>query len=96
MRKRNTELLKDVIVQVLKNNHLDKKLNDKHIVDAWPKILGDNISEYTTEISIKNRILYVSISSSVLSHDLFLSKDQIKNSLNAEVGAEVIKDIIFR
>lgn len=96
MRKRNTELLKDVIVQVLKNNHLDKKLNDKHIVDAWPKILGDNISEYTTEISIKNRILYVSISSSVLRHDLFLSKDQIKNSLNAEVGAEVIKDIIFR
>lgn len=96
MRKRNTELLKDVIAQVLKNNHLDKKLNDKHVIDAWPKILGENISQYTTEISIKNRVLYVSISSAVLRHDLFLSREQIKNSLNAEVGAEVIRDIIFR
>lgn len=96
MRKRNTELLKDVIAQVLKNNHLDKKLNDKHIIDAWPKILGENITQYTTEISIRNRILYVSISSAVLRHDLFLSREQIVNSLNNEVGAEVIKEIIFR
>ncbi len=96
MRKRNTESLREIIGQVLKNNHLDKKLNDKHLIDAWPKILGDNIKQYTTEISIKNRVLYVSLSSSVLRHDLFLSREEIKNSLNREVGAEVIKEIIFR
>jgi len=96
MRKRNTESLREIIGQVLKNNHLDKKLNDKHLIDAWPKILGENIKQYTTEISIKNRVLYVSLSSSVLRHDLFLSREEIKNSLNREVGAEVIKEIIFR
>jgi predicted nucleic acid-binding Zn ribbon protein len=96
MRKRNTESLRDIIGQVLKNNHLDKKLNDKHLLDAWPKILGENIKQYTTELQIKNRVLYVTLSSSVLRHDLFLSREEIKNSLNREVGAEVIKDIIFR
>mgnify|MGYP003585705324 FL=1 len=96
MRKRNTELLKDVIFQVLKNNHLDKKLNEKHLIDAWPKVLGANITQYTKDIQIKNKVLYVSISSSVLRHDLFLSKEQIMNSLNAEVGVEYIKDIVFR
>ena len=96
MRKRNTESLREVIDQVLKSNHLDKKLNEKHVLDAWPKVLGENIKQYTTDISIKNRVLYVSLSSSVLRHDLFLSREQIKNSLNSEVGAEVIKEIIFR
>ncbi len=96
MRKRNTESLRDIIGQVLKNNHLDKKLNDKHLLDAWPKILGENIKQYTTDLIIKNRVLYVTLSSSVLRHDLFLSREEIKNSLNREVGAEVIKEIIFR
>jgi predicted nucleic acid-binding Zn ribbon protein len=96
MRKRNTESLREIIGQVLKNNHLDKKLNDKHLLDAWPKILGENIKQYTTELQIKNRVLYVTLSSSVLRHDLFLSREEIKNSLNCEVGAEVIKEIIFR
>jgi len=96
MRKRNTESLRDIIGQVLKNNHLDKKLNDKHLLDAWPKILGENIKQYTTELLIKNRVLFVTLSSSVLRHDLFLSREEIKNSLNSEVGAEVIKEIIFR
>jgi predicted nucleic acid-binding Zn ribbon protein len=96
MRKRNTESLREIIGQVLKNNHVDKKLNDKHLLDAWPKILGENIKQYTTELQIKNRVLYVTLSSSVLRHDLFLSREEIKNSLNREVGAEVIKEIIFR
>ncbi len=96
MRKRNTELLKDVIQQVLKNNRLDKKLNEKHVIDAWPKILGENIKQYTTDLQIINRVLYVSISSSVLRHDLFITREQIKNSLNKEVGCEVIKEIIFK
>jgi len=96
MRKRNTELLRDVVQQVLKTNHLDKKLNEKHVLDAWPKVLGENIIQYTSALSISNRILYVSINSSVLRHDLFITRDQIKASLNREVGAEVIKEIIFR
>lgn len=96
MRKRNTELLKDVIQQVLKTNHLEKPLNEKRLIDAWPKVLGENIMQYTTELVIKRRVLYVQLSSSVLRHDLFISREEIKNSLNRVVGEEVITEIIFR
>jgi predicted nucleic acid-binding Zn ribbon protein len=96
MRKKNTELLSDVILQVLKEQHLDKPLNEKRLIDAWPLILGASIMKYTSEIYIKNRVLYVNLSSSVLRHDLFMSREEIKNSLNKQVGAEVIVDINFR
>jgi len=96
MRKKNTELLSDVIRQVLKNQHLDKPLYEKRLIDAWPLILGNNIVQYTSELYIRRRILYVSLTSSVLRHDLFLSREEIKKSLNQQVGTEVIVDIIFK
>jgi predicted nucleic acid-binding Zn ribbon protein len=96
MRKKNTEQLSDVIRQVLGELHLDKPLNEKRLIDAWPLVLGQNIVQYTSDLSIRNRVLYVSLTSSVLRHDLFLSREEIKNSLNRQVGAEVIVDIVFR
>lgn len=96
MRKRNTELLRDIIGQVLKTNRLDKQLNEKRLIEAWPKVLGENIMKYTSDLSIKNKVLYVSLNSSVLRHDLFISREEIKTSLNRNVGAEVINNIIFR
>jgi len=96
VRKKNTELLSDVILQVLKNQHLEKPLNEKRLIDAWPVVLGNNILKYTSELSIKNKILYVSLTSSVLRHDLFLSREEIKKSLNKQVGTDVIVDIVFR
>jgi predicted nucleic acid-binding Zn ribbon protein len=96
MRKRNTEELRDIIGQVLKQSKLDKPLKEKRLIDAWPLVLGANITQYTSSLSIKNRVLYVGLTSSVLRHDLFLSKEKILTSLNQQVGSEVISDIIFK
>jgi len=96
MRKKNTELLSDVIYQVLKEQHLDKPLFEKRLIEAWPLVLGSNIVKYTSELKIMNKVLYVSLTSSVLRHDLFLSREEIKKSLNKQVGAEVIVDIVFK
>lgn len=96
MRKRNTEILREVVQQVLKSNRLDKPLNEKRLIDAWPKVLGENIMRYTTDLSIRRRVLYVSLSSSVLRQDLYYSREEIKNSLNGAVGEEVITDIVFK
>ncbi|MDD3195669.1 MAG: DUF721 domain-containing protein [Paludibacter sp.] len=96
MRRKNTELLGDVIQQFLKQRKLDKPLYEQRLLSAWPEVLGPNIQAYTSSLSIKNKVLYVSISSSVLRHDLFLSRQQIVESLNKHVGAEVIKEIVFR
>lgn len=96
MRRRNTELISDVIQQFLKQKKLEKPLYEKRIIDAWPEVLGKNIVAYTSELSIKNKTLYVQLTSSVLRHDLFLSREQIVKSLNNHVGFNVIDDIVFR
>lgn len=96
MRRKNTELLREIIRQMLKDQHLEKPLYEKRIIDAWTSVLGPQIEKYTSHLEIKNAILYVSINSAVLRHDLFLSREEIKDALNKEVGHEVINAIVFR
>jgi len=81
---------------VLRENHLDRPLNEKRLIESWSLVLGTNIMQYTSELVVKNRILYVTLTSSVLRHDLFMSREEIKKSLNDRVGVEVIVDIIFK
>ncbi|MGI5975702.1 MAG: DUF721 domain-containing protein [Paludibacter sp.] len=96
MRRRNTETLGNIIQQFLKQSKLDKPLYEKRVIDAWSKVLGKNIMNYTGELSIKNKKLYVTITSSVLRHDLFISREQILQSLNKHVGHNVINEIVFK
>ena len=95
MRRRKTEVLGDVITQVLKKQNLAPQLNETRLFDAWEKVLGKSVAAYTTNKYIKNKVLYVKISSAVLRNELLMSRELLIVSLNREVGAEVIKDIFF-
>ncbi|MBP8904383.1 MAG: DUF721 domain-containing protein [Paludibacteraceae bacterium] len=96
MRRNNTEKLEDVLGQVLKQNHLDEKLYETRVINSWAVVLGENIMRYTTNIYFNNKKLYVTLSSSVLRHELFLTRTEIRNSLNKYVGADVLKEIVFQ
>lgn len=96
MRRKNSENIGDVISQVLRKNNLDKKLHETRVLKSWGEILGANIEKYTENIYFANSKLYVELTSSVLRQELFLSKEKIIASLNKHVGANVVKEIIFR
>ena len=96
MRRNNTEKLEDVLGQVLKQNHLDEKLYETRVINSWAVVLGENIMRYTTNIYFNNKKLYVTLSSSVLRHELFLTRTEIRNSLNKYVGADVLKEIVLQ
>ena len=63
MRKQNTEILGDVIRQVLRENHLDERLYEVQLIRSWETVLGTYINSYTENLYIKNKILYARISS---------------------------------
>lgn len=96
MQRKNSQALGEIIQQFLKENHLDKRINETQIIDAWPKVLGNAVASYTKSIFVKNQVLYVQLSSSVLRHELQMSRERIVFRLNEQVGGQVITDIIFR
>lgn len=97
MIRKNSQTIGEVIRDFLEENkHLQQKLHEKRIEHAWTEVLGEMVMRYTRNLYVKNRILYVSISSSVLRNELNLSRERLTESLNRHAGAHVIDGIVIR
>ena len=58
-------------------------------------MVGLTITKYTTNLYIRNQTLYVHLSSSVLRQELSMGRQLLIRNLNAQVGSQVIVNIIF-
>ena len=96
MKRNNTEQVGDVIRRLLRQEGMETPLNEYRLIDAWKDVVGVAIARYTTNLYIKNQVLYVHLSSSVLRQELAMSRTLLIRSLNAQVGSQVIVNIIFR
>ena len=96
MRKSETQKISDVLKQFRQESNLGPKLLETQLVNNWGTMLGPTIASATQRLYISNRVLYVSIESSVIRHELFMMRTQLQDALNKSVGAKVIDNIIFR
>lgn len=95
MKRKNTELLKDVILRFLRENGLETPLNEHRAVMVWPKVAGPAIAKLTGDVAFRNGTLYVKITRPALRQDLSMGRTQLTRKLNAEVGAQVVQNIVF-
>ena len=96
MKRNDAQQIGDMIRRFFRQNGLESPLNEYRLVHAWNDVVGPVISRYTTNLYIKNQILYVHLSSSVLREELMMGRDMLVRNLNQRVGAQVIVNIIFR
>lgn len=95
MRKQKSEPLGLVVREFLRQSGLETPYNEYRLVQAWPEVMGQGIATYTSDLQIRNRILYVRLKSSVLRQELMLNRRQLAYRLNEFVGAQVIENIVF-
>lgn len=89
--------LKQAIVEMLNNNPTCRdKVFEARLSYLWQKVMGKPIAKHTTNISFKNKKLYISIDSAPLKNELSYAKEKIISLLNAELEKEIIKEIVFR
>jgi len=86
----------DVLKEFIQANNLQKGMDRIDVREAWKKLMGNGVLNYTTEILLKNDTLYIGLSSAVLKEELSYGKEKIINMLNEELGKPIIKTIIFR
>lgn len=96
MRRSNTQSLSEVLRDYVKGTSIEKKLKEVDIVQSWEELLGKTIAHYTKNISLKNKILYLEINSSVVKNELFMMREEIRRKLNEKAGEELVDKIIFK
>jgi hypothetical protein len=78
-RKRNSNEtpLADVIEKLMRAYRLDGKMKELDILAAWPEMMGLAVSNRTKNITIKNKILYLTMDSAVMRDELLHGKQII-------------------
>ena len=94
--KRQREIqLGDAIRQFMRQEGIESPYNEFRLVQAWPEVMGQAVQRYTGNIYIKNQVLYVHLTSSVLRQELFMGRQLLVHRLNNYVGAQAITKIVF-
>ncbi|WP_040279153.1 DUF721 domain-containing protein [Psychroserpens damuponensis] len=98
MAKRHNDNLpiSDILKEFVEANKLQSGLDKVDVRDAWAKMMGNGVNNYTTDVSLDRDVLYVALSSSVLREELSYGKQKIVDMLNESIGKKVVNKLVLR
>ena len=96
MKRGSLKSISEIVRETCREEGLETPLNEYRLIQAWGQLLGSSIQNYTKSLFIKNQILYVTLTSSVLRQELMMNRRTLVHRLNEHVKAQVITNIIFR
>jgi len=88
--------ISDALKEFVEVNRLEKGLDKVNVADAWAKLMGNGVNNYTSSVSLERETLYVQLTSSVLREELSYGKQKIIDMLNEDLGKEIIKKLVLR
>ena len=93
--KDNEHTLGGAIDAYLKGLRSKSKYDENYIINNWESMMGKTIAKYTNSIQIKNKKLYLSVSSAALRQELHYNREKMKKILNQNFDNIVIEDVIL-
>lgn len=94
-RKSDVQPVKDSIQALLKAYRIQGKVSQAQVVGSWEKIMGKAIALKTRELYFKDNKLFVLLTSAPLKHQLVMSKTRVIELINAEVGMQLVDEVVF-
>jgi len=88
--------LSDVLKEFVETNNLQEGLNKVDVKETWESLMGNGVNNYTTNVLLKNKTLYITLSSSVLREELSYGTGKIITMLNEALGKTLIEKLVLR
>jgi len=80
----------------IKELNLGDKLREVSVIESWESIVGKAISSRTSKVYIKDGVLFVYLNSSIVRNELMMLREALREKLNSQAGAEVIREIVLK
>lgn len=93
--RKNLSTLGEVLGHFLKSSGLKRRIQEQKILDSWEKAVGEAVAERTQPMGVKNRVLWVRVSSSVWMQQLQFMKGLILQKLHEQTGNHSLQDLRF-
>jgi hypothetical protein len=86
----------DALKDFLKKSKLKSGMQAMQVQDAWEKIMGKTIANYTDKIEIINSTLFISTNIAPLKNELIYQKAKIMERVNEALGEKVIREVVIK
>jgi predicted nucleic acid-binding Zn ribbon protein len=88
--------LKDILLQVARNQGWEDKLQQAEIPDCWKRSVDERIYKITKIVKFTHGTLYIQTESPTWRYELNLREQSFRDDMNKLFGKEIIKKIIFK
>ena len=96
MRNRTAKPLGDILGELIRGMGLEGPLARGHVIATWEQIMSPQMKQHVEKCWVKGDRLFVRISSPAWRQELHLKRDDWRQRLNKELGADTIREIVFR
>lgn len=93
-RKKEAAPLEEAFNELLKAYRLEDKFKEKQLISSWGEIVGKTIADRTTSVFIKEKKLFVKLSSGPVKKELMLNRSKVLILIEGKVGKGVVEDLI--
>ena len=87
--------LKNLINTFLKKNKLEKGLLNLEVKRAWFDLMNNGVANYTSDVSLRNKTLYIKLSSPALKEELSYGKEKLIKLINEKLEEDVVEKIVL-
>lgn len=96
MKRENTQLIKDILQEFIKEEHLEDGLQRVRIFRTWDLVVGEAGARATTNKFFRDGILYCTINSSIVRTQLYYRKEDIALQMNKMLNDSLVSKIILK
>lgn len=84
------------LAEILRRGDFSQAVRSCWLSSLWNEIIDERMRKNTESIKVRNRVLYISTSSSTWAQELSLLKAEIIRKFNERAGEEAIRDVRFK
>ena len=96
MRRTKAMLVGDLLDEFFSRPYVAAKVAEGRLPDTWREAVGSAVAAVTTELRLKNRILYVRVRSSVIRSELFYQREALRDRINEFAKIKLVNAVIIR
>lgn len=88
--------IEGVVALTMKGLGLKDRFNEEQVFDAWNDLVDSFVAKNSQPVALTNKVLSIQVLHSTVHYELERMKGQILQKMQAQFGAENIREVRFR
>ena len=91
----NTYSIGEALQDLLQTYNIKARFDEASLVASWERLMGAPIANRTKKIYVRNKVLFVELTSAPLKHELNNSKRKVLEIISREYGDGLLEEVVF-